>query len=153
MAMRDQGLIVRLGNPAGVRGLADLARPDVRFVNRQKGSGTRVLLDYELKRAGIETSAIQGYEREEFTHLAVAAAVQGGSADVGLGVLSAARALGLEFVPLLREQYGLVVGAEFWEEDVLAPLRAALGSAELRREVEALGGYDVSRMGEVLVER
>jgi putative molybdopterin biosynthesis protein len=150
--MRDQGLIVRSGNPAGVGSLADLARPDVRFVNRQRGSGTRVLLDYELKRRGIDPAAIGGYEREEFTHLAVAAAVQGGSADVGLGVMSAARALDLEFVPLLREQYDLVVGAEFWEQDVLAPLRAALASAELRQQVEALGGYDVSRMGEVLAE-
>jgi putative molybdopterin biosynthesis protein len=150
MAMRDQGLIVRPGNPKGLRSLADLARPDVRFVNRQKGSGTRVLLDYELGRAGLDPTAIEGYRREEFTHLAVAAAVQGGSADVGLGVLSAARALELEFVPLLREQYDLVVGAEFWEQDVLAPLRAALESTELRREVAALGGYDVSRMGELL---
>jgi putative molybdopterin biosynthesis protein len=152
LAMRDQGLIVRSGNPAGVGSLADLARPDVRFVNRQRGSGTRVLLDYELRRRGIDPAAIGGYEREEFTHLAVAAAVQGGSADVGLGVMSAARALDLEFVPLLREQYDLVVGAEFWEQDVLAPLRAALASAELRQQVEALGGYDVSRMGEVLAE-
>jgi putative molybdopterin biosynthesis protein len=152
MAMRDQGLIVAPGNPAGVASLADLARPDVRFVNRQKGSGTRVLLDYELKRQGIDPAAIQGYGREEYTHLAVAAAVQGGSADVGLGVLSAARALGLEFVPLLREQYDLVVGAEFWDQDLLAPLRAALASDRLRREIEGLGGYDVSRMGEVLAE-
>src|SRR6185312_2249684 len=75
MAMRDQGLIVPVGNPLGIASLADLARPDVRFVNRQKGSGTRVLLDYELRLAGIEPSAIQGYEREEFTHLAVAVAV------------------------------------------------------------------------------
>jgi putative molybdopterin biosynthesis protein len=148
--MRDQGLIVRPGNPARVASLADLARPGVRFVNRQKGSGTRVLLDYELKRQRIDPAAIQGYEREEFTHLAVGAAVQGGSADVGLGVLSAARALGLEFVPLLREQYDLVVGREFWDQDVLAPLRAALASPELAGEIEALGGYDVSRMGEVL---
>ncbi|MDE3077232.1 MAG: molybdopterin biosynthesis protein, partial [Chloroflexota bacterium] len=97
-----------------------------------------------------DPASIRGYEREEFTHLAVAAAVQGGAADVGLGVLSAARALGLDFVPLLREQYDLVVGAEYWEADVLAPLRQALGSVELRREVEALGGYDLSRMGEIL---
>ena len=152
LAMRDQGLMVRPGNPARVASLADLARPEVRFVNRQKGSGTRVLLDYELKRRGIDAAAIRGYEREEFTHLAVAAAVQGGSADVGLGVLSAARALNLEFIPLLREQYDLVVGAEFWEQDVLAPLRAALASAELRREIQALGGYDAARMGEVLAE-
>ena len=152
LAMRDQGLIVPPGNPKGVIALADLARPDVRFVNRQKGSGTRVLLDYELKRQGFDAAGVRGYEREEFTHLAVAAAVQGGSADVGLGVLSAARALNLEFVPLLREQYDLLVGAEFWDGDFLAPLRAALASGELRGEIEALGGYDLTRIGEVLAQ-
>jgi len=150
LAMREQGLILPPGNPKGIRVLADLARPDVTFVNRQKGSGTRVLLDYELRKAGIEPGAVRGYEREEVTHLGVAVAVQGGSADAGLGVLSAARALGLEFVPLLREQYDLVIGAEFWDDAFLAPLREALDSAELRAEVEALGGYDTSRMGEVL---
>ncbi|HEX6511325.1 MAG TPA: molybdopterin biosynthesis protein [Chloroflexota bacterium] len=150
LAMRDQGLIVPPGNPKGIHSLAELARDSVRFVNRQKGSGTRVLLDYELKRLGVDAASIQGYEREEFTHLAVAVAVQGGSADVGLGVLSAARALGLDFVPLLQEQYDLIVGAEFWESDVLAPLRAGLASDELRQEIQALGGYDVSRMGEML---
>jgi putative molybdopterin biosynthesis protein len=150
LALRDQGLIVAPGNPKQIRSLADLARADVAFVNRQRGSGTRVLLDYKLKRAGIESAGIRGYEREEFTHLAVAAAVQGGSADAGLGVLAAARALGLEFVPLLQEQYDLVIGAEFWDSGVLRPLRESLASAEFRREVEQLGGYDVSRMGEVL---
>jgi len=152
MAMRDQGLIVQPGNPKHVTSLADLTRHDVRFVNRQKGSGTRVLLDYELKRQGLDPAGIQGYGREEFTHLAVAAAVQGGSADAGLGVLSAARALRLDFVPLLQEQYDLLVGAEFWEDRFLAPLRAALSSPDLRREIEALGGYDVSRMGEILAQ-
>jgi putative molybdopterin biosynthesis protein len=150
LAMRDQGLIVPPGNPKGIRALADLARPDVTFVNRQKGSGTRVLLDYELGKAGIAAGDVRGYEREEYTHLAVAVAVSGGSADVGLGVLSAAQALGLDFVPLLREQYDLVIGAEFWDDEVLAPLREALASADFRREVEQLGGYDVSRMGELL---
>jgi putative molybdopterin biosynthesis protein len=150
LMMRDQGLIVQPGNPKAIRSLADLAREDVRFVNRQKGSGTRVLLDYELKRLGIDPAAIQGYEREEFTHLSVAVAVQGGAADVGLGVLSAARALGLEFVPLLQEEYDLVIGAEYWDAAILAPLRGGLASAELRQEIEALGGYDLSRMGEVL---
>ena len=150
MAMRDQGLIVPPGNPKHVTALADLVRPDVRFVNRQKGSGTRVLLDYELKRQGLDPASIQGYEREEFTHLAVAAAVQGGSADAGLGVLSAARALNLDFVPLLQEQYDLLVGAEFWDGEFLAPLRTALESPDLRREIEALGGYDVTRMGDIL---
>ncbi|HLG71153.1 MAG TPA: molybdopterin biosynthesis protein [Chloroflexota bacterium] len=152
-AMRDQGLIVPPGNPKGIHSLSDLARDDVRYVNRQKGSGTRVLLDYELKRLGIDPASIHGYEREEFTHLAVAAAVQGGAADAGLGVLSAARALNLDFVPLLQEQYDLVVGAEFWDAGVLAPLREALASSELRQEIAALGGYDVSRMGAVLATR
>ncbi|MBV8083727.1 MAG: molybdopterin biosynthesis protein [Chloroflexi bacterium] len=150
LAMRDQGLIVPPGNPKGIRNLSDLARADVRFVNRQKGSGTRVLLDYELPKAGINADAIHGYEREEFTHLAVAVAVSGGSADVGLGVLSAARALGLDFVPLLQEQYDLVVGAEFWDAEILGPVREALVAPDFREEVAALGGYDVSRMGEVL---
>jgi len=150
LAMRDQGLIVPPGNTKGIHALTDLARPDVRFVNRQKGSGTRVLLDYELAKAGLKPADIQGYEREEFTHLAVAVAVEGGSADVGLGVLAAARALNLEFVPLLREQYDLVVGTSFWDTELLAPLREALGSNQFRSEVEALGGYDAARMGEVL---
>ena len=153
LAMRDQGLIVPPGNPKNIQALTDLTRPDVRFVNRQKGSGTRVLLDYELKGAGLDATAIAGYEREEFTHLAVAVAVQAGAADVGLGVLSAARALGLDFLPLLQEQYDLVVGAEFWEADILQPLRKALTSAHLRQEIEGLGGYDLSRMGEVIISR
>jgi putative molybdopterin biosynthesis protein len=150
LALRDQGLIVPPGNPKGITSLGDLIRNDVRYVNRQKGSGTRVLLDYSLKQAGIDPVDIQGYGREEFTHLAVAVAVQGGSADAGLGVLSAARALGLDFVPLLQEQYDLIVGPEYWDADVLAPLREALVSPLLRAEIAALGGYDVSRMGDLL---
>jgi putative molybdopterin biosynthesis protein len=152
LAVRDQGLIVAPGNPKGIHSLADLTRADMTFVNRQRGSGTRVLLDYELKQAGIQPATIRGYQREEFTHLAVAAAVMGGSADAGLGVLAAARALQLDFVPLLKEQYDLVVGAEFWAADVLKPLREALASSAFRRAVDELGGYDVSRMGEVLAQ-
>ena len=94
---REQGLIVPRGNPKGIRGLTDLARPDVVFINRQRGAGTRVLLDYRLKGAGIDPRAIQGYDRQEFTHLAVAAAVASGAADCGLGILAAARALDLDF--------------------------------------------------------
>ena len=86
---REQGLIVPKGNPKGIRGLADLARPDVVFINRQRGAGTRVLLDYRLRRQGIDPRAIQGYDRQEFTHLAVAAAVASGAADCGMGILAA----------------------------------------------------------------
>jgi putative molybdopterin biosynthesis protein len=147
LSYRDQGFIVPPGNPHALRDLPDLAQPGLRFVNRQKGSGTRVLLDYHLKQRGIGPDQIGGYEREEFTHMAVAAAVLSGTADVGLGILAAARALGLDFVPLFQERYDLAIPRRHWESDLLAPLRQALGSAEYLTAVTALGGYDVRDMG------
>jgi putative molybdopterin biosynthesis protein len=147
LAYRDQGLLVQPGNPAGIHSLADLAHPEVRFVNRQKGSGTRILLDYHLRQAGIVPEQIAGYEQEEFTHMAVAAAVLSGKATAGLGILAAARARGLEFIPLFKERYDLVVPRRHWEGALLAPLRQALASDAYRQAVEALGGYDVSAMG------
>ncbi|MFV9503659.1 MAG: molybdopterin biosynthesis protein [Oscillochloridaceae bacterium umkhey_bin13] len=150
LAYRDQGFIVPPGNPLGLSSLADLTRPGVRFANRQRGSGTRVLLDYELRRAGLDPSHILGYGREEFTHMAVAAAVMSGAAQVGLGILGAARALGLDFVPLFRERYDLAIPRRHWESDLLAPLRVALADPAYRTAVEALGGYDVSAMGELM---
>jgi putative molybdopterin biosynthesis protein len=128
----------------------DLARPEVRFVNRQKGAGTRVLLDFHLKRRGIRPEQIAGYEREEFTHMAVAAAVLSGAAGAGLGILAAARALGLEFVPLFTERYDLAIPRAFWEGELLGPLRQALASQEYRQAVSALGGYDVREMGNIM---
>jgi putative molybdopterin biosynthesis protein len=150
LAYRDQGFILPPGNPQGLGGLPDLLRPDVRLVNRQKGSGTRVLLDYHLRQAGLDSAAIAGYEREEFTHMAVAAAVLSGAASVGLGILAAARALGLEFLPLFRERYDLAIPRRHWESALLAPLRAVLADPAYRAAVQALGGYDVSAMGEEL---
>ncbi len=149
---REQGLIVAKGNPKGLTGLDDLLRDDVAFINRQRGAGTRVLLDYELKRRALNPRAIQGYERQEYTHLAVAAAVQSGAADCGLGILGAARALGLDFVPLLQERYDLVIPIEHYESTLLAPLLEIIRQRELgfAQRVEALGGYDTSQMGEVL---
>jgi putative molybdopterin biosynthesis protein len=152
LAHRDQGLIVPKSNPKTIRSLDDLLRRDVLFVNRQKGAGTRVLLDYRLRQMGVEPSQIKGYEREEFTHLAVGAAVSSGAADVGLGVLAAARALHLDFVPLLKERYDLVIPREFFESDLLSPLLTIIRGPEFRREVEALGGYDTSEMGRVVAE-
>jgi putative molybdopterin biosynthesis protein len=147
LAYREQGFILPPGNPQGLRELADLARPDVRLANRQKGSGTRVLLDYHLRQLGLDPSRLAGYEREEFTHMAVAAAVLGGAASAGLGILAAARALGLAFVPLFRERYDLAIPRRHWESELLAPLRAALADPAYRAAVEALGGYDVAEMG------
>jgi putative molybdopterin biosynthesis protein len=149
---RIQGFIVPPGNPKSVVTLADLTRHGITFVNRQRGSGTRVLLDYMLKQQAISPEQISGYEREEFTHLAVAAAVAGGRVDVGLGVLSAARALGMDFIPLRSEQYDLVMPRESYESDLLQPLLTLIRSAAFQHQVEALGGYDVSTMGEVVVE-
>lgn len=150
LVYREQGLMVARGNPKGIRGLKDLLRGDVVFINRQKGSGTRVLLDYQLKQAGLDAGGIAGYQREEFSHTAVAAAVASGAADVGLGILAAARALGLEFVPLLKERYDLVIPAAYYEFPLLQPLLEVIRSEEFRAQVAALGGYDTSEMGRVL---
>jgi putative molybdopterin biosynthesis protein len=139
---REQGLIVAAGNPAGVSGLEDLVR--LRYVNRQRGAGTRVLLDHELSRRGIEAAAVDGYEREEPTHLAVAAAVTAGRADAGMGVMAAARAFGLDFVPVAREPFDLVMAPG---EPAVAPLLELLDDEGFRAQVEALGGYSVEETG------
>jgi len=149
---RVQGLIAASGNPKNIRSLEDLSRQDVSFVNRQRGSGTRVLLDYKLKEMGIAAAQIRGYEREEYSHLAIAAAVRGGSADTGLGILSAARALDLDFVPLLNEQYDLVIPRIHYESDLLQPLISLWQHPDFRRDVAALGGYDTANMGRVIAE-
>ena len=146
---REQGLYVLPGNPKGVRGLADLARDDVRFVNRQRGAGTRVLLDARLNQAGISSDGIRGYEREEYTHMAVAVAVASGVADTGLGVRAAGQALGLDFVPLEREPYELVMPAEALASAAMRALLEVISSEEFRRTAEALGGYDASRSGQL----
>jgi putative molybdopterin biosynthesis protein len=144
---RDQGLIVAPGNPLGLTAIDDLARDGLRYVNRQRGAGTRVLLDHELGRRGIAPEQVPGYAREEHTHLAVAAAVAAGRADAGLGVMAAARAFDLDFVPVTREPYDLVLAAETLEDPVTAPLWALLDSPEFRAAVEALGGYATEEMG------
>jgi putative molybdopterin biosynthesis protein len=144
---REQGLIVARGNPLGIAGIDDLARPHVRYVNRQRGAGTRVLLDHELGRRAIAPDAVSGYAREEHTHLAVAAAVAAGRADAGLGIMAAARAFELDFVPVTREPYDLVLAAETLEDPVTAPLWGLLEQPAFRAAVEALGGYDSTEMG------
>lgn len=151
---RTQGLIVPKGNPKRVESLEDLLREDVVFVNRQRGAGTRVLLDYELKKRGINPRRIQGYDRMEYTHLAVAAAVRSGAADCGLGILAAARALDLDFVPLFDERYDLVIPQEHYESPLLQPLLEIIRNraSGFVAAVESLGGYGVEQMGKVLGE-
>ena len=144
---RDQGLMVAPGNPRTLKGIGDLTRAGVRYVNRQRGAGTRVLLDFELGRLGVSPDDIDGYAREEPTHLAVAAAVAAGRADAGLGIMAAARAFGLDFVPVTMEPYDLVVTAEAMDSPLLAPLWALLRSDRFQAAVTELGGYTTKEMG------
>jgi putative molybdopterin biosynthesis protein len=144
---REQGLIVAPGNPLAITGIGDLIRPRLRYVNRQRGAGTRVLLDYELATAGIEPATIAGYAREEPTHLAVAAAISAGRADCGMGVRAAARAFGLDFVAVAREPYDLVLERDALTQELLAPLWRLLDTPGFRSAVERLGGYDTAEMG------
>ncbi len=147
LAHREQGLIVKKGNPADITGVADLARNGVVFVNRQRGSGTRILLDYLLKQAGIDAREIDGYGREEFTHLLVAAAVKSGRADAGLGIRAAARALDLDFVPIEYERYDLIVPARFRTDERIEALIETIRDARFQEEMLSLGGYDTAETG------
>jgi putative molybdopterin biosynthesis protein len=152
LVYREQGLMVSRGNPKGIHGLADLIREDVSFVNRQRGSGTRILLDYELEKTGIDLDAIYGYDRDEYTHTGVAAAVASGTADVGLGIMAASKALALDFVPLLKERYDLVIPRPYYENPLLQPLLEIIREPEFQAQVLNLGGYDTSQTGQVMAE-
>ena len=150
LAQREQGILVARGNPKAIRTLQDLTRGGIRFVNRQPGSGTRVLLDYELKKLSIDGATIAGYEREEFTHMAVGVAVASGLADAGLGVRAAAQALTLEFIPIASEQYDLLIERRFFESIRGEELLATIRSESFKSAVNALGGYDTAKAGVVL---
>src|SRR5437867_677079 len=149
LVIREQGLIVPLGNPKKIKGLKDLARKDVIFINRQPGAGTRVLLDYKLGKLKIKPEQVRGYEREEVTHMAVAVAVASGLADTGLGIKSAAKALGLDFVPVEREDYDLVFLKDFFASDMGQKLVEVIRSEAFKQAVEQLDGYDTAKTGVV----
>jgi putative molybdopterin biosynthesis protein len=148
LVQREQGLMVLKGNPKKIQTLTDLARADVTMVNRQKGSGTRVLFDYELKKLGLNPDQLKGYDDEEFTHLNVAAAVLGGRADVGLGILAAALALNLDFIPIGQEEYDLAILAKFIEDPKIVALLDIIRGPQFIKEAKALGGYGFERTGE-----
>ncbi len=148
---RTQGFMVPKGNPKGIRGFEDLVREDVVFVNRQAGAGTRLLTDLYLKRLGIDPKSVKGYHHEEFTHMAVAAAVLSGAADTGLGVLSAAQALDLDFVPVANERYDLAILGEYYHDPMLQALLGIIREDRAFRDhIRDMGGYDVSEMGTVI---
>lgn len=141
LVWRQQGLMVAPGNPKAIRGWSDLGRPGVRFVNRQRGSGSRVLLDVRLAGAGVDPTSVEGYRREEYTHWAVAMAVRSGLADCGLGILSAAAAMELDFVPLEEEEFDLVIPEENLGHPAVEALLETTRSERFRERVLALGGY------------
>jgi putative molybdopterin biosynthesis protein len=154
LVYRQQGLIVPKGNPRNITKISDLTRDDVAFINRQPGSGTRLLTDKCLKDNDISPVAINGYDKEEYTHMGIASAVASRSADTGMGILTAAIALNLEFIPVAKERYDLVIRADYLESPMMkAFLKIISSDVEFRDAVTSLGGYDVSDMGKVIYQQ
>jgi len=147
LAYRIQGLMFERSNPKQIRGLEDLRRPEVTILNRQKGSGTRVLLDLKLRQHGIMPSEVKGYERELDTHLAVATGIARGEADVGLGIEAAAHTCDLGFLPLFRERYDLIIPIAIYRSRLLSSLLETIGSEDFIKVVASAGGYDTSQTG------
>jgi putative molybdopterin biosynthesis protein len=150
LVMREQGLIIPRGNPKGIKGIEDLGRDDIVFMNRQGGSGTRILLDYRLGQIGLSPDRINGYTSEEFTHMNVAVAVLSGTADAGLGIFAAAKALNLDFIPVVTEQYDLIIPEAHFESDNIQVLLETIHTEGFKRRVEALGGYGTAKTGAIV---
>jgi putative molybdopterin biosynthesis protein len=146
---RWQGFMIAQGNPKEIQGIKDLTRSDVAFINRQAGSGTRILLDYELQKTGIDPAKIPGYRSDEYTHMSVAMAVASGRADVGLGILAAAQALNLDFIPVTRERYDLVIPTNLLKDERMNLLLDIIRSPKFIEQVLALGGYEVEETGKI----
>ena len=147
---RQQGLMVARGNPLNIRKFSDIARDGVHYVNRQKGSGTRILSDYLCKRENVDASAIYGYDREELTHTSVAAQIVSGSADAGMGIYSAAKLYDLDFIPICIEEYDLIIPDHAWDTPMVRSLLTILKSDAFREKILSLGGYTVDNPGEVI---
>jgi putative molybdopterin biosynthesis protein len=149
MVNRKQGLMVRKGNPEKIKDIADVVNRRLRYANRQRGAGTRILLDYELEQLGMDPQAMLGYDQVEFTHLNIAASVVSGRADCGLGIAAAAEALELDFIPLYDEQYDLAIPSEYYDDELLQPLLDTLQSKELHDAILSLPGYSIENIGKV----
>ena len=150
LVFRDQGLMVPSGNPKGIKGIEDLIRDDITFINRQAGSGTRVLLDYEIKQLGLNAESINGYENEEYTHMSVAVAVLGRRADVGMGIHAAAKALQLDFIPIMTEEYDLIIPQQHFEHQNIQILLEIINSKAFKKHAGELGGYHTEKTGEII---
>ena len=150
LAHRHQGLLVQKGNPSDIHGITDLVRSDIKYVNRKRGSGTRLLLDQQLQRYGIKSDAVRGYENEVRTHLEVAEAISSGTADTGLGIQAAARQMELDFIPLTRERFDLVLYEEMFNNPKMQRIIEHIQSAEFRQTVDLLGGYESAHSGDII---
>lgn len=152
LVVRQQGLIVPRDNPKRIKGIEDLIRQDITFINRQAGSGTRVLLDYRLEQLGIDPEKIRGYDTEEFTHMSIAACVLSERVDCGLGIYAAARALDLGFIPIVTEQYDLIIPKKFFKEEKIRLMLEVIRADSFIRRVKKLGGYDTASTGELVYD-
>jgi putative molybdopterin biosynthesis protein len=152
LAYREQGIMIKKGNPKNIKSIADLVEKDITFVNRQKGSGTRVLLDFLLKSKGHNPVRIKGYSREEYTHLMVASSVAEGNVDAGLGILSAAKAFHLDFIPIAKERYDIILSLEFYSNWKMKEILQIIRSENFQKKVLDLGGYDLTLSGKVIKE-
>jgi len=150
LTMRQQGLLLLPGNPKGIEGVRDLTRPDIRLINRQAGSGTRILLDYQLQQLNVAPDDIDGYDQDEFTHMAVAVNILSGRADTGMAIYAAAKALGLDFIPVAEERYDLVIPETSWDDPKMQLLLDIIGTDSFRQKVTMLGGYDASNSGRLV---
>ncbi len=146
---RTQGLMLQKGNPKQIKNVRDLTKEGVRYVNRQKGSGTRILIDYLCRQEAIPTASIYGYDREEFTHTSVAAQIASDTADAGMGIYSASKIYDLDFLPICQEQYDLLIPDSAWDTEAVQKLLAILRSDAFRRRIDALGGYELRQPGTV----
>ncbi|MCF6248749.1 MAG: molybdopterin biosynthesis protein, partial [Desulfobacula sp.] len=150
LVMRDQGLIVVKGNPKKIKAIEDLKNFDLRFINRQPGSGTRILFDYKLETQGISPDQVIGYENDEYTHMSVAVCVLSGRADTGLGIQAAARALDLDFIPVVTEEYDLIIPDRFYNTKKVQVLLETIASEQFKERVHKLGGYSTQKTGQVM---
>ena len=153
LAHREQGLIVKKGNPLGIKTLSDLVEKKANFVNRQEGSGTRVLLDFRLKENGINEADIAGYNKVAHTHMDVALEIFSGSADAGVGIYTAAKLLGLDFIPMATERFDLIVPSDVFKSETVKALREVLNSDEFKSNIARMGGYETHDTGKIMYER
>ncbi|MFW6381181.1 MAG: molybdopterin biosynthesis protein, partial [Bacillota bacterium] len=150
LVYRQQGLMVKPGNPLGLKKIEDLTKAGITFINRQRGAGTRILLDYWLAKQNLSPQQITGYQREEYTHIGAAAAVTNGSADTALGILAAARAMDLDFIPLVEERYDLMMPLSYLNDKRIRLLQEIISSHDFQKQVESLGGYRTDDSGQVI---